>query len=173
MSITPSGLPGGSDGSSPADATASASVADGNWHMVAYSYTGVPGSGNGLLYVDGVPVANDNVIVAPAGDNLDVWIGGSPDYGTGRLFTGKIANAAIYPQALNSTQVQNLYSGIYAGPVNLNAAHTGANIVLSWPAGTLLQAPTLTGPWTTNSTAVSPYTTPATNAVQFFRVLVQ
>ena len=47
-----------------------------------------------------------------------------------------------------------------------------ANIVLNWPAGTLLQAPTLFGPWTTNGAAVSGYSTPATNRAQFFRALV-
>jgi hypothetical protein len=88
------------------------------------------------------------------------------------LLNAKIANAAIYPQALTPTQVADLYSGIYAGPVYLSATHSGSSIVLSWPTGTLLEAPTLSGPWTTNTAAVSPLTIPATNAEQFFRVLV-
>ena len=46
--------------------------------------------------------------------------------------------------------------------------------LLNWPAGLLLQAPALTGPWTTNTAAVSPYTIPISSASgnQFFRVLV-
>jgi hypothetical protein len=79
----------------PTDATSSTSIGDGNWHMVAYTYTGIPGINNGLLYVDGVIVASDSVTTSPAGDNLDVWIGGSPDYGTARWVNAKIAHAAI------------------------------------------------------------------------------
>jgi hypothetical protein len=41
--------------------------------------------------------------------------------------------------------------------------------VLTWSGGTLLQAPTLLGPWTTNS-APSPYTTAATNAAEFYKI---
>lgn len=173
MSVNPSGEPGGNDGSASSDATSPIGINNGNWNMVAYTYTGVPGqNNNGSLYVDGVLVANNTVTVTPPGDSLDAWIGGSPDYGTTRLLNAKIANTAIYAQALTPTQVQDLYSGIYAGPVYLNATHSGSSIVLTWPAGTLLQAPTLMGPWTTNSAAISTYTVPATNAEQFFRVLV-
>ena len=172
ISVNSTAEPGANDGIAPTDATSGIGINDGNWHMIAYTYTGVPGSGNGQLYMDGVPAASNSVTTAPAGDSLDVWIGGSPDYGTTRLINARIANAAIYPQALTATQVQDLYSGIYAGPVNLGVAHSGSNIVLTWPSGTLLQAPTLLGPWTTNTTAVSPYTVPETNAAQFFKVLV-
>jgi hypothetical protein len=44
---------------------------------------------------------------------------------------------------------------------------------LSWPSSaTLLQAPSLTGPWTTNAAATSPYTVPVGNGNQFFRLLM-
>jgi len=46
------------------------------------------------------------------------------------------------------------------------------SVVLNWPAGVLLQAPNLTGPWTTNSAAVSPYTVTAASGNQFFKLLV-
>jgi Concanavalin A-like lectin/glucanases superfamily/Immunoglobulin domain/Bacterial Ig-like domain (group 2) len=173
MSVNNSAEPGANDGSVPVDATSATGINDGNWHMVAYAYNGVVNqANNGSLYVDGALVANNTITATPPGDSLDVWIGGSPDYGTARLLNAKIANAAIYPQALTPTQVADLYSGIYAGPVYLSATHSGSSIVLSWPTGTLLEAPTLSGPWTTNTAAVSPLTIPATNAEQFFRVLV-
>ena len=172
-SVNPSGEPGGNDGDAQTDATSPVGISSGNWHMIAYSYTGVANQAdNGSLYVDGTLVANNAVTTTPPGNSIDVWIGGSPDYGTARLINAKIANVAIYPEALTATQVQELYSGVYAGPLYLNATRSGSNIVLTWPAGTLLQAPTLSGPWTTNTTAVSPYTVPTTNAEQFFRVLV-
>lgn len=171
MSINNNGEPGASDGNA-IDATAPASIADGNWHMVAYSYTGVPGNNNGLLYVDGTFVASQNVTSAPPGDDLDVWIGGSPDYGTERLLNAEIANAAVFPQALSAAQIYDLETGAYAEPVTLTIAHSGTEVTLSWPAGTLLEAPTLLGPWTTNSVAVPPYTVPITGSNQFFKVLV-
>jgi Concanavalin A-like lectin/glucanases superfamily/Glycosyl hydrolases family 2, sugar binding domain/Glycosyl hydrolases family 2/Glycosyl hydrolases family 2, TIM barrel domain/Immunoglobulin domain len=171
MSINSSGEPGASDGGA-LDATSSTCILDGNWHMIAYTYTGIPGANNGLLYVDGVLAANQNVTTSPPGDELDVWIGGSPDYGTARLINAQIANAAIFAQALTAAQVRDLNSGIYAGSVKLDVTRAGSEIILTWPAGILLQAPTLLGPWSTNSAAVSPYTVSLTAGNQFFRVLV-
>jgi hypothetical protein len=171
MSVDSGGAPGASDGSA-IDATSGGSILDGNWHMIAYSYTGIPGNGNGLLYVDGTLAAINNVTTAPAGDGLDVWIGGSPDYGTSRLLKARIAHAAVYNQALSSAQLEDLYTGTYAGTVNLSVSYSGATAVLSWQSGVLLQAPALSGPWTTNTTALSPYTVPATAGNEFFRVLV-
>jgi hypothetical protein len=56
--------------------------------------------------------------------------------------------------------------------VTVGISPSGTNVVLTWSAGTLLQAPTLLGPWTTNSAAVSPYTAPATNEAEFYKVQV-
>ena len=165
-------LPDGASVGNATDATSSTSIMDVNWHMVAYTCTGIPGINNGLLYVDGVLVASDSVTSPPLGDNLDVWIGGAPDYGAARLLNAKIAHAAIFTEALTTTQVQDLYTGISAAPVNLVVTRSGLSVVLNWPAGVLLQAPTLTGPWTTNSAAVSPYTVTAASGNQFFKLLV-
>jgi hypothetical protein len=172
MSVNPSSEPGANDGSLPTDATSATGIADGNWHLVAYAYTGVPGqSDNGSLYVDGALVANNTVTVTPAGNNLDVWIGGAPDYGTARLLRANIAHAAVWDRALTAVQVQGLYHGVYTGPVILGVTPSGSGVVLDWPVGTLLQATNLAGPWITNGAAVSPYTVPTTNGAEFFRVL--
>lgn len=50
----------------------------------------------------------------------------------------------------------------------LSIARSGANVVINWTGGVLEQAPTLLGPWTTNS-ATSPYTVPAAGT-EFYRV---
>jgi uncharacterized protein YjdB len=178
-SIDAQGQPGGNDGTSASgdaqDPIASPGINDGNWHMVAYTYTGVTNqNNNGALYVDGVLVANNTVVTTPPGDNLDVWIGGSPDYGTGRLQPGAyIADAAVFTNALTAAQVQGLYNGVAVlGPQTITITHSGSNVVLSWQHGTLLQATSVSGPWTTNNAAVSPYTVPATSGNKFFRLLV-
>jgi hypothetical protein len=48
----------------------------------------------------------------------------------------------------------------------------GGSLVLQWPAGTLLQATNVTGPWITNN-ATSPCTNPAIYPQLFYRVQVQ
>jgi hypothetical protein len=171
MTVNSSGQPGGSIGSA-TDATSVTSIADGNWHMVAYTYSGVTGSTNGFLYVDGVQVASQSVNATPAGNDLDVWIGGSPDYGTNRLLHAKIAHAAIFNQALTAMQIQELNAGIYTSPVTLGIQLMGTNVVLSWPAGSLLEGPTALGPWTAVGSATSPYSASISTNIQFFRILV-
>ncbi len=111
-------------------------------------------------------MASNSILIAPTGNNLDVWIGGAPDYGTARLLAANIAHAAIIPRALSAAEVSALYSG---QPI-MSITPSGTSVVLTWPSGMLLQAPTVLGPWTTNLTAVSPFTNAATSGNQFFRV---
>ncbi len=170
LAMWPDGDPSCSDGSA-ADAISPVSIVGNGWHMVAYTYTGVPNAtNNGALYLDGVRVASNTVGLVP-GSGDDVWIGGSPDYGTSRLFSGSLAHAVIFTNALSATQVQALYhASQVAPPVTLKIAPAGGgNLTLTWPQGALLQASNLAGPWTTN-TATSPYTVVPTNSELFFRV---
>ncbi len=171
-SVNTMGEPGAADGSN-ADATSSNSIAGTGWHMVAYTYTGVPNvANNGSLYVDAVLVAS-NTVGVPAGDSLNVWIGGSPDYGLGRLLAGSIAHAAVFSRALSAAQIAALYQAASIPPavtVNFAPAVSG-RLTLSWSQGTLLQATNLAGPWTTNS-APSPYMVTPSNTQMYFKVLV-
>ena len=71
---------------------------------------------------------------------------------------------------MNALVVYDL-SAVVTPPTLSLAPSGGGNLTLTWSAGsTLLQATNLLGPWTTNSTATSPYTVPPTNAQNFFRV---
>ncbi len=164
------GHPGANDGGPPADANSPNSIIDGNWHLVVYTYDGTLVGNNGSLYVDGKLVANNAIGTVPAGDNLDVWIGGAPDYGTtfgtARLFAGSIADAAVFTHALSAAQV----GGLYAGQANLGITLSGSKVVVTWPSGVLQTAPAVTGPWTSNPSAVSPFTNSAAIGTQFFRV---
>ncbi len=60
-----------------------------------------------------------------------------------------------------------------AGPVTLHVQVVNDNLVLSWSAGTLMQASSITGPWSAVSGAQSPYTVAPTAARAFYRVLVE
>jgi hypothetical protein len=172
LTVNGSSQPAGNDGSASADATSSVSIQDNNWHMVVYSYSGTPGQvNNGSLYLDGSLIAN-NTVTNPAVNNLDVWIGGSPDY-SDRFAPADIANVAVFSQAFSAIQVQDLYNGIgQLGPQNISITRSGTNVVLTWQTGTLLQATNLLGPWTTNSAAQPGYVVPVSGSSQFFRLLV-
>ncbi|MGC9943937.1 MAG: LamG-like jellyroll fold domain-containing protein [Verrucomicrobiota bacterium] len=172
-SINPVGEPGSADGSNP-DATSPDSIVGTGWHFVAYVYTGIPNAtNNGSLYVDGVLKAT-NTVNTPVGDALDVWIGGSPDYGSGRLLSGSVAQAAVFAKALSPSQIMALYNAASITPtVTLSLVPTTAgSLTLTWPQGTLLQSTNLNGPWATNN-AISPYVIPTTNAQKYFKVLVK
>ncbi|MGA2246221.1 MAG: LamG-like jellyroll fold domain-containing protein [Verrucomicrobiota bacterium] len=168
--------PGANDGNAPGqnDAGNSVAISIGAWHQVVYTYNGIVGqTNNGALYIDGALAGNNTIIATPAGDNLDVWIGGAPDYGTTRLIAASIADVSVFTYPFTAAQVTGLYNGTFvAGPESISITRTASGVQLDWQAGTLLQAPTLLGPWTTNAAAVSPYTVPATNRSEFFRLLV-
>jgi hypothetical protein len=154
------------------DATEPNSLVDGNWHMVAYTYDGSVSGQNGTLYVDGVVAARNGITAIPAGDDLDVWIGGAPDYGTtfpaARLFTGNIAHVAIYTQALSAADIAGLISGEL--PVTIGIAQTGSSITLTWSSGTLLESTNVAGPYTAVSGATSPYVAPISAGRAFYKV---
>ncbi|HUE35915.1 MAG TPA: GH92 family glycosyl hydrolase, partial [Candidatus Acidoferrum sp.] len=115
MTVNPSGQPGANDGGKD-DATCPASITGTNWRMIAYTYSGTPDvPNNGLLYLDGVLVA-DNTAGQINGDSLDVWIGGSPDYGLARLFTGSISHVAVFTNALSPAKILALYQAALAAP---------------------------------------------------------
>jgi uncharacterized protein YjdB len=168
ISVAPNGTPGADDGAPPPDAASPTSISDGNWHLVIYTYDGTLQGDNGLLYVDGALKAFNQIATVPAGDNLDVWIGGAPDYGNQRMFYGSMADVAVFNRALSPNEIL----GLYTGQVSLSIKASGSNVIISWPSGVLLQSPSLNGPWTTSNTAVSPYTLPISSGNKFFRVQI-
>ena len=178
MTVDGSAIPAGNDGAPPADAyNAAVNVNDGNWHMLAYTYNGFTNQNfNGRLYLDGNLIASNSVFATPAGNNLDMWIGGSPDYGTNtgkRIIAANMADVAVFAEGFTGAQITALYNGTFvASPTGLTLTRSGGSTVLNWQEGLLLQAPSVRGPWTTNFSAAPPYTVPTTNSSQFFRLLI-
>jgi hypothetical protein len=175
LTVDSTGRAGAADGSA-ADATDPSSIVGTNWHMVVYTYTGVPNvGGNGRLYVDGVLTAT-NTVTQPSGSSLDLWIGGAPDYSTSRLLPGSIAQVAIFTNALAATEVQTLFEAASIAPPitfeSSSATAAAGTFVLTWPQGTLLETTNLAGPWVTNTTT-SPCTVSPTNAHMYYRVKVE
>jgi hypothetical protein len=53
----------------------------------------------------------------------------------------------------------------------LTITHTGNNVTVTWPSGSLQTAPAITGPWTTQAGATSPLQLNNTTGMQFFRTI--
>jgi hypothetical protein len=94
-------------------------------------------------------------------------------------FNGDIGQVATFNQSLTQTQLTNLWIAATTGlvtppPVTLSIQPSGGNVVVSWapPIGSLLQAPSLNGPWTTINAAASPYTNTPAGAAMFYQVVV-
>lgn len=170
MSVNTSGRPGANVAHVYGDATAPNSIVSTNWRMLAYTYSGFAGvTNNAVLFVDGVPAVT-NTIGAFPGNFSDVWIGGSPDYGNGRILQGGIAQVAVFTNALSRSQVLSLYNvGIGNLPSVALTSLPAGQLQLTWTGGTLQQTTNLAGPWTTNAWT-SPRVIAPTNAQLFFRV---
>ncbi|MDB6112097.1 MAG: Immunoglobulin I-set domain protein [Pedosphaera sp.] len=89
-----------------------------------------------------------------------------------RAFTGLIDEVAVFNYAMTPTQVQSLYSAGGPAPVSLSIQSSGTKVILTWPHGTLLEATSVAGPWTTNN-ATSPYTNSPAAAQKLYRVIVK
>ena len=85
---------------------------------------------------------------------------GYADKGLG-LVSGSNPDVAVTGGVINLQQT----------PVSISVEKIGSNLQLSWsPVGVLLQATNLTGVWTTNAGASSPWIVTPTNASMFYRI---
>jgi hypothetical protein len=90
------------------------------------------------------------------------------------VFNGVMDEVAVFNEALTPTQVEQLYENGHELPqVQIGLQMSGANLTLSWPQGTLLQATNLAGPWSALANAVSTFSVSPTNGAMFFRILLQ
>jgi len=100
-------------------------------------------------------------------------------YGAGasypdRQFTGGIDEPAIYNTALNAARIQaHWFVGKYGTTTpplpTLTITRSGSDVLVTWSAGVLLEATSVTGPYTEVAGATSPYTVPASAAGKFYR----
>jgi hypothetical protein len=145
---------------------------NGRYNIVLFSCNGTeaPGQTNGgtIFIINGqtntaLPTTNTKFV---EGDNYVVFSGVSvTNYtlaGTWQPVAGKSYGS------LNGAQLR------FLGPAVTLSMHRVATgkIELQWPSGTLIQAPSLAGPWTTNALS-SPATVDTTNSMMFYRVVVQ
>lgn len=120
------------------------------------------------LYRNGVSIAS----VADASGALPVtggeWAIGATGMGWADYFTGLVDEVAIYSTALPAGAVSGHYwASSHATAPTLGITLSGG---VTWPAGVLQQADSVTGPWSNLNTAASPYPLPLGSAKKFYRV---
>jgi hypothetical protein len=86
-----------------------------------------------------------------------------------RAFTGGVDEVAIYNHALSAARVAAHYSAGLLGAHPITIQRSGANVIITWPAGTLQEANEVTGPFT-DVGAGSPFSTPASALKHYYRI---
>ena len=154
------------------------SINDGNWHSLVHSFTR---TGLGVTYLDGVQVDARSIAAAAVGfdSGATVNIGQDPTGLYAVSGAADIDDLGVWHRALNAYEAQTLYTvgQTYSrsfdsyGPVVLRFQPTAGGLALIWQAGTLLQADSLSGPWSPVSGATAPYyVAPTSSAHKFYRV---
>lgn len=160
---------------------APASIIDGNWHHVLSTFDR---AGLGTTYLDGVQVDSRNITGA---GNLDtgnvVTIGQDPTGAYTEDGSATIDDLAVWRRALTATEAYSIYyvatnsnsSFDVPGNVSLNIGKSGSNVTITWrpgaTLGTLLSAPSLSGPWTPVNGVYTPsYTFTPTGGATYFRL---
>ena len=139
----------------------------GSWVYLAGTFDGIAWH----LYRNGVEVAS-TPDTAGSGNADGGWAiaarAATPFDVADSFFMGNVDEVAIYNYALTPSQVTQHYTGVSAP--TLSIAPAADKLVITWQ-GQLLQAPNVTGPWTTNTTAVSPWTNTPSGTRGFYRAL--
>jgi hypothetical protein len=145
----------------------------GQWSMSALVVTPTNASIY-LLNANGLQSSNNPVAnVVQNFDGISLIGDDSYDNNAGtRTFNGIIDEVSVFNTSLSLGQITALYN--QASQVILEYTYSAGVLQLTWSQGTLLQATNLLGPWSTNSAAVSPYTTNVLHGgpQMYFKVLV-
>ncbi|HWD92033.1 MAG TPA: DUF2341 domain-containing protein [Verrucomicrobiae bacterium] len=172
----------GNGSSSLATTSAGGSVSFGQWHLVTAVVNNTANTAR--LYVDGNDVtAGQNSTLANSSKTNHVILGmasdGFFDF-DGTMDEARIEDGVRSPGwiwASWATVATNTSFAAYSpvtttvvAPVVLHVQSTGGNVVLDWTTGILQSATNVAGPYLDINGAPNPYSVPATNAQEFFRV---
>ena len=154
------------------------SINDGNWHHLVHV---VDRSLGAVTYLDGVR-AHDSIQQgrsAAAAGNIDTGapanIGQDPTGQYPEPGSADIDDLGVWHRALSPLEAASIYMAslnglsVTSAPIFLTEQRSDNQIILSWPAGMLQSADSITGPFT-NVTPVSPLNLSPTAARKFFRV---
>lgn len=155
------------------------SINDGNWHHLLYVLDRSEGS---VTYLDGVPSAftrQEGTTFGAAGDistGAPATIGQDPAGQYGEFGSADIDELGVWRRPLTPLEAASVYVagvaklGFEDGEVTLDLEVTAdKQLKLSWPAGTLQSADSISGSFT-DVTTVSPYLVAPTAQQRFYRV---
>jgi hypothetical protein len=159
--------------------SAAGAVSFGQWHLLEAAINRT--NGTVVFYLDGASVLS-STIQANFESVADLHLGRfiDPNFNMhgimdeARVQDGVASPNWVWADYMTVAQNSNFqsYSPVSSSLVTLSFEVVNGNLVLSWPNGTLLQAPAVTGPWTTNN-APSPFTNTMTGTKQFYRIEVR
>jgi hypothetical protein len=156
--------------------TGGGAVGLGQWHYVTAVVD--RGSSTASLYVDGV-FKTSGATVPDFSTNTDMSMGRFSDNSfafQGSLDEPRIRSglsSANWVWASWATVAQNStfenYSSVNSSIVTITIQHSGDNVILTWPAGTLQSSTNVAGPYSNVLGATSPYTN-SVSGTEFFRI---
>ena len=151
---------------------------DANWHSLVHVIDW--GRGFGTTYLDGKQV--DATSIASINASIDfpalaINIGENPQDNYFSPGAAYLDDLCIWRRALSGDEARSIYAAgvsnhvsVASLPQPITAAVSGGQLTLTWSAGILQSASSLTGPWTAVPGATTPsYTTPATASQQYYR----
>jgi hypothetical protein len=158
-------------GSASWQAAAGPAVPYNQWTHLVGTFDGT----NQVFYVNGQQVVSQAALLS-LNTEAPLNIGAGVNESSPQFFwPGRINEVAIYPTALATAQVLDHYALATSGtlpPQILHFLFANGKLTLNWTSGTLLQAPTVLGPWTTNL-AASPFEVTPTNAQMYYRLIMR
>jgi hypothetical protein len=161
---------GTSDGTTFHGATAAVTAGDlggaNGWIHLAGTYDG----SNWRLFRNGTQIGSAASAVGALSVPDAEWAIGSAGMGWTNSYSGGVDEAAIYGTALSPATIAAHYYVGQNGPVSLTITHSGSNVTINWPAGTLQQKSTIGGTWTDVGGASAPSFTTAIGSGAFYRV---
>jgi len=159
------------------------SINDSNWHHFALVVNRTSGRAN--AYLDGAAVSTRDISTLGSIDNNNYWpisVGQDPTGLYPEAAAIKVDDIGIWRKALTSLELASIASAgrvggnsfDTVGPIPLSITPIGGNLVISYGAGTLLEAANVTGPYTPVVGAAAPqYSTSPSGAAKFYRVQIQ
>lgn len=115
------------------DHISATSAADGNWHLISFTFQSGVTNGS-ILYMDGSPVLTTTITVLNQTNALT--IGSGIANGTTQNINGSIDDVRIYNRVLSAAEITNLYksynSQIALGGSGTSSVNLGAGLIGSW-----------------------------------------
>jgi len=158
--------------------TGGAVPADNQWHFVAVTVDRGSTIG-GQFYIDGQPTGtfDPTTYQGYSLDNTVPFLVGTTPVSGASPWLGCIDEVEFFKRALTPDDILGIFSAGSAGkckdpclpPAVVSIMVSGSTVIITWTGpGRLQSAPTITGPWSTVTGAISPYTT---TLCCFFRVV--